>query len=125
MEYREFYIKYLDHQPVPIDISYGRGAQGTLPLVTVAHLIGAFQALPNSPLANAFVGDIALHLPYGFERSALSKECFASDDANDITLRSGLALTQLNELGSDDFHPLIIKSMIDAAQGMFHLTDRR
>ena len=122
MEYREFYIKYLDHQPVPIDISYGRGAQGTLPLVTVAHLIGAVkQALP-SKLGAIDLDELILNLPDGFERSALSEDCFASDDGY---LDPGCLLSALGSLGSKSKHPLIIKSKIDAAQCMFHLTDRR
>jgi hypothetical protein len=50
-ENREFYVKYLDNQAVAIDTSYGRGPQGSLALLTVAHLIGAVkQAL--APLLN-------------------------------------------------------------------------
>jgi hypothetical protein len=36
-----------------------------LPLLTVAHLIQAFQQIPNSPLAAVFAGDITLKLPDG------------------------------------------------------------
>ena len=35
----EFYIKYQNNSPVPIDTSFGRGPQQSLPLLTVAHLI--------------------------------------------------------------------------------------
>ena len=47
MENREFYVKYLDNHAVAIDTSYGRGPDGRLALLTVAHLIGAFQASPT------------------------------------------------------------------------------
>jgi hypothetical protein len=49
----EFYVKYLENTPVPIDISYGRGIDKRLPLVTVAHLIAAYQLksqLKETPL---------------------------------------------------------------------------
>jgi hypothetical protein len=44
-ENREFYIKYLDNHAVAIDTSYGRGPDGRLALLTVAHLIGAVSPL--------------------------------------------------------------------------------
>jgi hypothetical protein len=39
----ELYVKYLDNQPVPIDTAFGRGPQGTLPLLTVAHLVAGIE----------------------------------------------------------------------------------
>ncbi|KAJ3087133.1 hypothetical protein HK100_008469, partial [Physocladia obscura] len=61
MANQELYIKYNSNTPVLIDTSYGRGPQQSLPLYTVAHLIGAFQTLPGSPLAGVFAGTIRLH----------------------------------------------------------------
>jgi len=107
----EFFIKYLNNQPVSIDTAYNfNGEKRGRPLTNVSHLVAAFQALPNSPLASAFAGDLTLHLPDGAGRSALVDDCFAITDSSGTTLRSGLALARLNGFGLDDLHPLIIKS---------------
>eukprot|EP00842_Homolaphlyctis_polyrhiza_P001903 jgi/Hompol1/2713/HPOL_006138-RA len=98
METTEIYIKYLDNQPVPIDTAYGRGPQGALPLLTVAHLIAAFQALPNSPLALTFAGDITLH---------------AIDNVAETSYNSWDSLAVLGVHGKAGTDPLIIKSKND------------
>jgi hypothetical protein len=59
MQNSEIYVKYLDRQPVPIDTSFGRGPQQSLPLLTVAHLIAAF--FPTFPPHT--LGHYALYLP--------------------------------------------------------------
>ncbi|KAK6091824.1 hypothetical protein MT418_007793 [Batrachochytrium dendrobatidis] len=61
MENKQFYIKYLENQPVGLrtHINNERTALRPFPLDSVADLVAAFQALPNSPLA--FVGDLTLH----------------------------------------------------------------
>ena len=38
----EIYVTYLNNNAVPIETSYGRGPQHTLPLITVAHVIEVF-----------------------------------------------------------------------------------
>ena len=121
MENKTFYVRYLNHLPVPIDTAYGRGPQGTNSLQTVSHLVAAFQALPNSPIASVFAGEVSLHLPDGVDRSALSSECFASVDENDTTLETGCMLTAIWPHGSKSKHPLIIKSRIDSHQGVYQL----
>ena len=119
MESKEFYIKYLGNQPVGIKTHILITTTGiwVQSLNTVGDLIVAFQALANSPLANAFVGDINLHLPDGFDRSALSEDCFASDDGS---LDPGCLLSALGSLGSKSKQPLIIKSKNNSDQGTFY-----
>jgi hypothetical protein len=46
-EKQEFYVKYLDNHAVAIDTSYGRGPDGRLALLTVAHLIGTVKQALN------------------------------------------------------------------------------
>ncbi len=46
-EKQEFYIKYLDNHAVAIDTSYGRGPDGRLALLTVAHMIGTVKQALN------------------------------------------------------------------------------
>ena len=59
MENTELYIKYLTNVAVPVDTSYGRGPHGTLPLLTVAHLVAAYRQ--NSLLANTPLELLTLH----------------------------------------------------------------
>ena len=86
-----FYIQYQNNSPVPI-------LSQTLPSVLegeepiVADLIGAFQSLPASPLADVFPGQLTLH---------------AAVDAE--ALRPGLSLVDVASGHTDD-NPLIIKS---------------
>jgi hypothetical protein len=98
MENTEFYIKYLGNAAVPIDASYGRGPQQTLPLITVAHLIAAYR--PNSLLANTPLELLTLH--YGVDGESL---------------RPGLTLAKITNGHTDD-NPLIIKSRNDSEQGI-------
>jgi hypothetical protein len=109
-ENREFYVKYLDNQAVAIDTSYGRGPQGSLALLTVAHLIGAFQARPGSLLANTDAGLITLHLPEGTAKDCLEEDCFANVDESDTTLDPGCPLSNFGSIGAKSKEPLIIKS---------------
>ena len=111
MSSTEFYIKFLNNSSVPIDTAYGRGPQGTLPLLTVGHLIAAFQTRPGSLLANIDSGLISLHLPHGVDRSSISEACFASSNENDTTLDPGCPLSALGFLGSKSKQPLIIKNV--------------
>jgi hypothetical protein len=110
----EFYIKYNDNQPVPIDTAYGRGPQGPLPLLTVGHLVAACVSEPSVKgqlgISQQDYGPFTLHLPDGVARSKLTPDCYATDDSTGTTLRTGLSLTRLNGLVLDDLHPLIIKS---------------
>jgi hypothetical protein len=39
----EIYVQYLNNNAVPIETSYGRGPQHTLPLITVGHVIQGIQ----------------------------------------------------------------------------------
>ena len=119
MENREFFIRYLDNQPVLIETHIDGNQERIRPLSSVAHLVAAFQGLANSPLASTFAGDITLHLPVGVDRKTLEKDWFSSTDPTGTTLRPGLALSCLNDLTLDDLNPLIIKSKNDAGQGIF------
>ena len=119
----EFYVKYKESQPVLVETVYNnQGETRARPLTTVAHLVAAFQALPNSPLSSVFVGDLTLHLPSGVDRSALEEECFATADSTDTTLRTGLALTQLNgqnhpQLGLRESIQRLLE-MLDVGRGL-------
>ncbi|KAJ2984811.1 hypothetical protein HDV02_000908, partial [Globomyces sp. JEL0801] len=112
-ENTELFIKYLDTQPVKIETHFIGEQNRRRPLKDIAHLIAAFQTLPNSPLASTFSGDITLHLPDGIDRSVLPEACYASIEETGSALGTGLSLSQLNGLGLDYRHPLIIKSMND------------
>ena len=112
----EFFIKYLNNQPVVINthINNERTALRAFPIETVAHLIAAY--FPETPPNE--IALYTLHLPDGVTRAALQQDCFAATDSTGTTLRPGLPLTQLNGIGSDDVNPLIIKSTKDAGQGI-------
>ena len=111
MENKDIYIKYQENQPVLVETLYNNhGGKRDRPLTTVAHLVAAFQALPNSPLASAFVGDLTLHLPEGVDRSALQEDCFAATDSTGTALDSGCLLSALGSLGSKSKVPLVVKS---------------
>ena len=60
---REFFVCLYGNgnQPVKVETNWVGGTPRGRPLKYVSHLIGAVKALPNSPLANVFVGDITLH----------------------------------------------------------------
>ena len=59
---KPIFIKYLTNQPVKIETYFVGQFERNRPLKDVSDLVAAFQALPNSPLTSAFVGDITLHL---------------------------------------------------------------
>ena len=113
MENKEYYIKYINNQPVPVNTHYIGEQERKRPLSTIAHLIAAFQ--PNSLLANTPLELLTLHLPDSVQRSAsgLGEDCFATVDENDTTLDTGCPLSALGSLGSKSKQPLIIKSKND------------
>lgn len=97
---QEFFIKYKENQPVKVSTHFdSERKKREVHLEDVADLVAAFQSLPSSPLASTFAGDITLHLPEGFSRSALHEDCFAGTDSTGTTLRTGLALERLKGLG--------------------------
>ena len=61
MENKEFYLKYLSYQPVPIETHYTIEEKRERPLITVAHLISAFQRRPGSLLGTTDSSRITLH----------------------------------------------------------------
>ena len=109
MENREFYIKYLDYQPVSIDTSYGRGLQGTLPLTTVAHLIAACSFEPTVK------GQLGIRQDdYGpFTVHSIS-------NGEETTYNSWDPLSVLGNNGTTGPNPLIIKSKKVQVQGIFN-----
>ncbi|KAK5672740.1 hypothetical protein QVD99_000241 [Batrachochytrium dendrobatidis] len=57
----KFYLQYKNNSPVLIDTAHGRGPQGTLPLITVSHLISAYKTAAT-PLLDAIpVDELTLH----------------------------------------------------------------
>ncbi len=84
----EFYIKYLEYQPVPINTLFGRKR----PLSTVAHLIAAF--FPNTPPNE--LGQYSLHF---------------IDNGEEINYNSWDPLTVLGDHGKLGTNPLIIRSV--------------
>ena len=123
MQNQEFYIKYLDNRPVGLKthILNTNSFLWIQTLFTVGDLIGAFQGLANSPLASVFVGDLTLHFPDAFDRSALQEECFSSIDETDTSLDPGCLLCNLVSLALNSKQPLIIKSINNAGKGMFSI----
>ena len=53
---------------------------------TISELISAFQGLPGSPLASAFIGHITIKLPNGVPRSLELTDYFMNSDESDTTL---------------------------------------
>jgi hypothetical protein len=105
MENKEFYIKYLQNQPVKIETHFIGENQRRRPLKDIGDLVAAY--FPNIPPNE--LAQYTLHLPENADRSTLSENCFASNDSNDTTLRTGLALSRLAGVGLDDFYPFILK----------------
>ena len=62
---QEIFIKYKENQPVPIEISYGRGPQGTIPLLTVAHLIAAYKTAVAPRFDSTPTDELTLHYSPG------------------------------------------------------------
>jgi hypothetical protein len=110
MEPKSFYIKYLTNQPVKVESHYIGDLDRKRPLSDVGDLVAAYKSNVVPLLDHFSIAQLTLHLPNGVARSALADECFATVDEADTTLRTGLALTRLNDFGFDDIHPLIIKS---------------
>jgi hypothetical protein len=123
MQNQEFYIKYLDNRPVGLKthILNTNSFIWIQTLFTVGDLIGAYKTAVAPRFDSTPVDELTLHLPDGFDRSALQVECFFSIDETDKGLRSGLALTKLNGLGLTDLNPLIVKSKTDANQGILNI----
>ncbi|KAK5673127.1 hypothetical protein QVD99_000585 [Batrachochytrium dendrobatidis] len=57
----KFYLQYKNNSPVLIDTAHGRGPQGTLPLITVSHLI-RLTRLPHSSPTVPLLTNSTLHL---------------------------------------------------------------
>ncbi|EGF77497.1 hypothetical protein BATDEDRAFT_36058 [Batrachochytrium dendrobatidis JAM81] len=97
MENIPFYIQYLHNQPVKVDthINSERTALRPFPLDSVADLVVAFQALPNSPLASTFVDELTLHLPDG------------------PAIPGNTLLIDIQQPTGSYDHPLIIRSLRD------------
>ena len=97
MENTELYIKYHTNEPVPIDTAYGRGPQGTLPLLTVAHLVAACTQDQTRRLLGLpeDYGPLTLHLPDG------------------VAIPGNTFLIDIQQLVGSYEQPLIIKSKND------------
>jgi predicted Ser/Thr protein kinase len=106
MEKTELYVKYLNNVAVPVDTSYGRGPQGTLPLVTVAHLVAAYKTAVAPLLDTSSLGQLTLH---------------SFNNGVETIYNSWDPLTVLGENGRLGTNPLIIKSKNDARQGIVHV----
>ncbi|EGF76249.1 hypothetical protein BATDEDRAFT_92895 [Batrachochytrium dendrobatidis JAM81] len=93
------YIQYLENTPVSLFTQKLPVPEGEEP--NISDLVAAFQALPNSPLASAFVGDLTLH--------------FVVDGP---AVAGNTLLTSIQEpVGSYD-HSLVIKSKNDSGQSL-------
>ena len=118
-ENAEFYIRYRDNQPVPIDISYGSGLDKKKPLVTVAHLIEAYKKAVLPLLDGSSLAQLSLHLPDDLDISTHDKDFVASNVKGDTLLGPGtlLSLLALHTLGTNANEPLVIKSKNDCPLG--------
>ncbi|KAJ8323122.1 hypothetical protein O5D80_008180 [Batrachochytrium dendrobatidis] len=90
------YVKYLENTPVSLFTQKLPVPEGEEP--NISDLVAAFQALPNSPLASAFVGDLTLH---------------SVVDGVEMTYNSWEPITVLKTNGTVGSSPLIIKSKSD------------
>ena len=115
-ENAEFYIRYRDNQPVPIDISYGRGLDKKKPLETVAHLIEAYKKAVLPLLDGSSLAQLSLHLPDDLDISTLDKDFVAINVTNNTLLDPGTLLSSLalHTLGTKSKEPLVIKSKLDS-----------
>jgi hypothetical protein len=88
MENTQFYIKYLDNQPVQISthINNDKTAYRVFPLENVGDLVAAYKAAVAPLLDHSSLAQLTLHLPINADRSTISEDCFASIDSNDTTL---------------------------------------
>jgi len=113
MENTELYIKYLTNAAVPVDTSYGRGPQGTLPLFTVAHLIAAYKTVVAPRFDSTPTDELTLHLPDGVAGNAPPDDCFATGTDTGFDTGCRLALLGSHGFGLDSKKPLILKSRSD------------
>ncbi|KAK5671111.1 hypothetical protein QVD99_002871 [Batrachochytrium dendrobatidis] len=95
------YIQYLENTPVSLFTQKLPVPEGEEP--NISDLVAAFQALPNSPLAFAFVGDLTLH---------------SVVDGVEMTYNSWEPITVLKTNGTVGSSPLIIKSKSDVESGV-------
>ena len=84
-------------------------------------MIDAYKTAVAPLLASTPIDELTLHLPDGFDRSALQVECFSSIDETDTSLDPGCLLCNLVSLESNSKQPLIIKSINNAGKGMFSI----
>jgi hypothetical protein len=104
MENKQYYIKYLANTVgVKTHILNTNTFAWVQTLLTVGDLVAAFQALPNSPLASFFAGDLSLH---------------SLSDGVETSYNSWDPLSVLGENGKLGTNPLIIKSISDNDQGI-------
>ena len=109
---KEFYIQYNHKSPVLIETLLNGDQVRKRPLLTVAHLIAAFQKLYKSPLS-AFAGDITLHLPVNVVKNVLSEYCYATALKYDTTLNGSCPLSLLSFEITNSKKPLILKSKVN------------
>ncbi|KAI8820036.1 hypothetical protein BJ741DRAFT_639584 [Chytriomyces cf. hyalinus JEL632] len=88
------YVQYQRNQPVKIKTHFdGQGAKREDPLSDVADVIGAVQALPASPFAGVYPGDITLHAVVdGDEGPALEPDLPLSTLSTGLTARTALVI---------------------------------
>ena len=111
MQTYQFFIKHKENQPVKISTHFdSERKKREVPLEDVADLLASVKQALSSKLGAIDLDELTLHLPEGFSRSALDKDCFAGTDSTGTTLRTGLSLERLHGLGIDDLQPLVIKS---------------
>ena len=96
MENREFYIKYLDYQPVSIESHFIGDTERGRPLRTVGQLIVAYKTAVTPRFDSIPTDELTLHLPDG------------------SAIPGNILLATIQEtVGSYDV-PLVIKSVNDA-----------
>ena len=114
----EYYVKYLEHQPIKIEIDYNGQEKRNRPLKDVADLIVAYKTAVAPLLEGSSIAQLTLHSPDRVPRKTLPKRCFAVSDNTDTTLDPGCSLSTLGNHGSNSKKPLIIKSTKDSGQGI-------
>jgi HNH endonuclease len=123
---REYYVKYLDNQPVLVETHYMGEEERKRPLEIVASLIVACTVETTRRLLGLpeNYGPLTLHLPQSVARcsGSLAEDCFATAANNNnttveptlendnTTLDTGCLLSDLGGIGSKSKQPLIIKS---------------
>ena len=113
MNNKTFYLKYQDNGPVKVQTHFDAlKRKRESPLEDVADLVAAYKVAVAPRLDATPVDSLVLHLPQGYDRTALEEDCFMNIDDQDTSLDVGCPLSALGDIGTRSKKPLVIRSDI-------------